>query len=347
MNIVLPHEFEMTFFRRARRQPKLGFTLVELMVTISIIGILIGMLLPAVQAVREAARRMDCSNRSRQLGIAFHNYHSAFKQLPRAWWLETPPTETFNGSNWSMDLLPFLELASVSQRLDMSRLKVDQMSPTSVEALRQPLAVFTCPSSPTAPENRRYVVDTSSAGLPFTATNIAPSDFSPTTGVRGLLANHAFGSELDANREGALQVVSDIFGGEHDGHFRDILDGLSHTFLVGERTGGNQIYNGNRFDPVATNFLSGLDGGGWGDLLNGEHWVQGSLRGGIGWPPQGGPCAVNCTNARGFGFHSFHVGGSHFLMADGSVQFVNSEVDARLFASHVTRRGGEIIDSQE
>ncbi|WDQ18094.1 DUF1559 family PulG-like putative transporter [Rhodopirellula sp. P2] len=319
-----------------------GFTLVELLVVIAIIGMLVGLLLPAVQSAREAARRTDCSNRSRQLALAIHNYHSAYRKLPRAWWLETPP-KAFNGGNWMMAILPQLEQQGLDDQIDRSILPVDQLSPSNVAALQTSMSMFVCPSTPGGMESRRYLFDSNPAGLPFTATNLAPADFSPTTGVRGTYANFAYGASLSGGREGALQVVSPIFGGDQDGRFADILDGLSHTTLFGERTGGNVVYSAGREDPVATAALIGVEGGGWGDLLNGEHWLQGSLRSGLSWPPVGGPCAINCTNARGFGFHSFHVGGCHFAFADGSVRFIDTSIEPLVFSSHVTRRGREAI----
>lgn len=321
-----------------------AFTLIELLVVIAIIGVLVALLLPAVQAAREAARRTQCSNRLKQIGLAIHNYHGAFNLLPRSWWLETPPSKSFNGKPWSVAVLPFLEQQSLFEQFDHSSIAVDQLSPGNVTLIQTPVPDYVCPSAPGSPDQRRYVFNSTPAGLPFTATDIAPSDFTPTSGVRGIYAQHAFGSNPPPAREGALQAVSAMFGGTQDGRFNGILDGLSHTFLMGERTGGPTIYRGRVADPVATQFLIGLDGGGWGDLLNGEHWLQGSLQGGLSWPPQGGPCAINCTNARGYGFHSFHSGGSYFLMADGAVSFHVETVDAKVFASRITRRGGELIE---
>ncbi|MCC9657018.1 DUF1559 family PulG-like putative transporter [Rhodopirellula halodulae] len=328
----------------AKTSRRSAFTLIELLVVIAIIGMLVGLLLPAVQAAREAARRTDCANRSKQLALAIHNYHSAFRKLPRAWWLETTP-DAFNGGNWMMAILPQMEMNGVWEQIDHERLSVDQISPDNVAVLQNPMPAFVCPSSPGGMDSRRYTFDSTPAGLPFTATNLAPADFSPTTGVRGTYAHFAYGASLSGGREGAMQVVSQVFGGEHDGRFADILDGLSHTTLFGERTGGNVVYSAGREDPVATNALIGVEGGGWGDLLNGEHWLQGSLRSGLSWPPLGGPCAINCTNARGFGFHSFHVGGCHFAFADGSIRFIDTNVEPAVLSSHITRRGREFISN--
>ena len=325
-----------------------AFTLVELLVVIAIIGVLVGLLLPAVQAAREAARRMECSNRMKQIGLAVHNYHSAYQRLPRAWWLETPVDTTpkaFNGRVWTIDILPFLEEQAVYEQIDQNTLSVDQLSPSNVAAIQKPIASFLCPSSPGNVDQRRYTFDANGAGLPLTATDIAACDFSPATGVAGIYAKHAFGPHLLDNREGAMQVVSEAFGGAQDGNFAGILDGLSNTILVGERTGGPVVYSAGREHPVATAALIGTEGGGWGDLLGGEHWVQGSLSSGLSWPPQGGPCVINCTNARGYGYHSFHQGGAHFLVADGSVRFMNKSVDSYEFASLITRRGREVIDA--
>ncbi len=230
---------------------RIGFTLVELLVVIAIIGVLVGLLLPAVQAAREAARRMQCGNRMKQIGLAIHNYHGAFNKLPRAWWLDTPPA-AFNGKPWGVAILPFLEQQAAFEGIDQNTLPVDQLSPRSVAVMQNPLQDFVCPSSPGDAASRRYTFNSAPAGLPFTATNLAPSDYAPATGVRGLYMQHAYGSNPPQAREGALQVVSQMFGGTQDGNFAGILDGLSHTILIGERTGGPTIYKLRRIDPVAT-----------------------------------------------------------------------------------------------
>ncbi|TWU40293.1 hypothetical protein Q31b_36410 [Novipirellula aureliae] len=332
--------------RRPNSNPnstRLAFTLVELLVVIAIIGVLVGLLLPAVQAARDSARRMSCSNQMHQMGLGISNYHSAFNELPLAWWFETPP-DAFNGKPWSVALLPFIEQQSLYERYDHSTLAMDQTSADNVELIGHTIATYQCPSSPGAPESRRYMFDARPIGLPFTATSIAASDYCPTTGVKGVYATYAYGPIMHNDRTGAMQVKSEMFGGNQKGTFAGILDGLSHTLLIGERTGGPDVYNAGRLDPVATTFLRGTEGGGWGDPINGEHWLQGSLRTGATWPPQGGPCAINCTNARGFGFHSFHAGGSHFLFADGAVRFFTPSVSPIVLAALITRRGREVIE---
>ncbi|WP_372721542.1 DUF1559 domain-containing protein [Novipirellula sp.] len=321
-----------------------GFTLVELLVVIAIIGVLVGLLLPAVQAAREASRRMSCSNHLKQIGLGIANYHAAFNLLPRAWWLDTPP-DAFNGKPWGVTLLPYLEQQAIYDEYDHETLPADQLSPRNVALVQTPIAGYVCPSTPGTPADRKYTFNAVPAGLPFTATNIAPADYCPTTGVAGTYAKHAYGNALLNNREGAMQVVSAAFGGHQDGSFAGVLDGLSNTFLIGERTGGPVVFSGGREDPLATANLIGTEGGGWGDLVNGEHWLQGSLHGGLSWPPQAGPCAINCTNARGFGFHSFHVGGCYFVFADGSVRFFTASTDPKILSAHITRRAGEVIDS--
>ncbi len=333
--MIVGHGEQMRIEKRIRN----GFTLVELLVVIAIIAVLVGLLIPAVQAAREAARRMQCSNQVRQMGLAIHNYHSAFRVLPRALWFETPP-QSFNGRPWSVAILPFMEQQALYDEFDLDLVAVDQISPRNVAVIQSVVTGYVCPSTPESADTRRYTFDSSSMGLPFTATDIAPIDYCPTTGVNGEYMRHA-GIDGSIEREGALQVVSEVFGGGQDGNFAGILDGLSHTFMLGERTGGPTVYSAGRIDVVATANLVGVNGGGWGDLVNGEHWFQGSQRSGLSWPPEDGPCAINCTNARGFGFHSFHVGGSYFLLADGSVNLFTESIEPYLFASMITRRGHE------
>lgn len=332
-----------------------GFTLVELLVVIAIIGILVGLLLPAVQAAREAARRMSCSNNMKQLGLAFHNYESANRTFPPAWIIDEAAyaqgnlTVALNVRPYGQFLLPFMEQGNLANIMNNRAPAINEAAALgfnpvdvaqNVAGVAEPLAVFVCPS---APEGTDRIYDGglpagALPGLPQLTWRAAPNDYCATTGVRGVFSQLAYANFNPGPRHGALGVAT-----ARDSKLGSITDGTSNTFLLGERTGGSAIYLQRVRDasPMAA-MLGAANGGGWGDFLNGEHWLQGALQDGS-QGPNGGPCGLNCTNRRGDGFHSFHPGGLHFLMADGSVQFVSENAAPFTIAARITRQGGEVF----
>lgn len=323
-----------------RKPPKpAGFTLVELLVVIAIIGVLVGLLLPAVQAAREAARRMQCSNNLKQIGLAMHNYHDSQRAFPFGWMLD--PTN-FNVSSWGIQILPFLEQAALADQWTSTSPafnEADQLGhPAAVVAknlqvIATPLQVFRCPSAPG--ENvHDYTLPGSQAGTPFDLTwTAARSDYTAVSGIRGVYADIAYAGNAGGSRGG-------LMAGDTKNSFRDITDGTSNTIMVGERVGGNRVYRRTQVNAADTALFGGSQGGGWGDFLNGEHWPKGSLRDGSG---DGGPCIINCTNSRSVGFMSFHPGGAHFALCDGSVRFVPENIEAQTFAALVTIGKGEVV----
>jgi len=336
-----------------------GFTLVELLVVIAIIGILIALLLPAVQAAREAARRTQCSNNLKQLGLGLHNYHDTHKAFPFAWMLDL---RTFNVQCWGTRVLPYVEQAAIHQGYDSRVPSFYEASmfgfdntvvQNNIRLICTPLSVFVCPSAPDSLEARVYdgklPKDAEGPGLPpVTLTwKAAPSDYCVSTGVRGDFANLAYANVGGAggNRHGAIQPMAGQFD-DRTSRIGDIQDGTSNTFLLGERVGGPDIWLvGKALDP---NYMGGVyhgvNGGGWGDFLNGEHWMSGSLYDGTPGP-DGGPCPINCSSARGAGFYGFHPGGCQFLLGDASVRFIAQTVDRYTFAGLITREKGEPVSA--
>ncbi|HID74376.1 MAG TPA: DUF1559 domain-containing protein [Planctomycetaceae bacterium] len=333
-----------------------GFTLVELLVVIAIIGILIGLLLPAVQAAREAARRTQCSNNLKQLGIALHNYHDVYKTFPFAWMLYVPGGDLsqLNVQCWGTRVLPYVEQKPLYDRYDSRFPAIDQFAmlppvKQNLAVIQTQLEVYLCPSSPSSQE-KKYQSDLNPAGWPLT-WEAAPSDYCVSTGVRGDFARLAYArypGGPGGSREGVLQ-----FNGNDPyrpsrvdsdpSNIASIRDGTSNTMMIGERVGGGQIYlrGGQPAPPgMPWDALRKANGGGWGDFLNGEHWYSGSFQDGMPGP-DGGPCAINCTNRRGAGFFAFHPGGAQFLMADASVRFITETVDAFVLAAMTTRKKGE------
>jgi prepilin-type N-terminal cleavage/methylation domain-containing protein/prepilin-type processing-associated H-X9-DG protein len=330
-----------------RRDGQRGFTLIELLVVIAIIAILIALLLPAVQQAREAARRTSCKNNMKQLGLGFHNYHDAHRIFPFAYYVGND----LNASTWGIQLLPYIEQDPLYKSIDHNSPPFNEgpafgkpAGPQNVVAISTVLSVFMCPSG-VGEDKYNGVIPAGAGGPGVPPLNLTwtggRSDYCITTGVRGDFANIAYSGNAGGAREGAIQPGG-LFGDARANRFRTMKDGTSSTFLLGERLGGTDIYRKNQVDPTLTANFGPTNGGGWGDILNGEHWLKGSLYDGTDGP-DGGPCAINCTNLRGSGFYSFHPGGAQFLMGDGSVRFISENIAAYIMASLITRKKGEVI----
>lgn len=334
-----------------RRGGRTGFTLVELLVVIAIIGLLIALLLPAVQAAREAARRSQCSNNLKQIGLGMHNYHDSYNTFPFCYMVD--PTN-LNVQVWGVRILPYIEQSAIYDDYDDRTPAINAplgfdpaVVASNMQLIQTPLEVFVCPSAPGA-ASRIYDASVPAgalgAGIPPVDLNwrAAPSDYCTSTGVRGVFSSLAYtGHPPAADRHGAILPQAAPIDDSLSSRIADVTDGTSSTCMIGERVGGPRIYQNGQLAPPNP-LLDGTNGGGWGDFLNGEHWLQGALYDGS-RGVNGGPCGINCTNRRGDGFYAFHPGGCHFLLCDGSVRLLSESVDRYVLAALITRRGGEVF----
>ncbi len=340
-----------------RQQRSRGFTLIELLVVIAIIAVLIALLLPAVQQAREAARRSQCKNNLKQLGLGFHNYHDTHNAFPPGYFLKlATPTTDQHVKGAMVQILPFIDQAPLYNQLDQNTPLYN--GPTgfnvTIQAANTTLAAtiidgMMCPSAP-GDSKHNYLYPAGAFG-PFPNANATMTggrcDYSGTTGILGTLSNLAYNGNGGGDRDGILQVAGQRgvpgfpgYAGGQVGRIRDILDGTSSTFLLGEKTGGTVIFFKTQPAPAAYQALGPTNGGAWADALLFEHWVAGSLYDGTG---SGGPCPINCTNLRGRGYHSFHTGGAHFLMGDGAVRFISENIAAQTMGALITRKKGEVV----
>ncbi len=331
-----------------RRVHARGFTLVELLVVIAIIGILVALLLPAVQAAREAARRMSCSNNTKQLGLAMHNYHDVANAFPFAYMIDL---NNLNVQTWGTRILPYMEETTISDKWSDSVPAFNEAVALgfpanavamNLELAKTPLEMFICPSAPSDDQGLYDGMLPAGAGgggiPPLTLTwRAAKSDYCISTGVRGDFATIAYSGNAGGSRQGAIQPMAGPFG-VGQSSMSAIRDGTSNTIMIGERVGGSKIYF--LRTEVDLGPINMLNGGGWADFLNGEHWLAGAFYDGTPGP-DGGPCPINCTNLRSAGFYSFHPAGAHFLLCDGSVRFIIESVNPHTFASMITRQKGE------
>jgi len=319
-----------TFSRTNKRR---GFTLVELLVVIAIIGILMALLLPAVQAARETARRIACSNNLKNLGLALHHYHSDQRTFPPGavgpLGPAFPQYLQLKHHGLGTYLLPYLEQDALfrSYCWDASWFEAPNQPVVNTQ-----LTIWQCPS---ARANR--IQDGS---LP----TVAPPPEPPFNGTAAC-GDYAGMNTLHADL--ALSGLIDPPGGLRDerGHYEgvfpinaarglaDIKDGTSHTILIAECAGRPQLWQGRR--QVANVWLTGSP---WAsrNLL----WFRGATPDGTGFF---GHCAVNCTNDREV--YSFHTNGANAAFADGSVHFLNSHINIRVFAGLVTDAGGEVVSA--
>jgi prepilin-type N-terminal cleavage/methylation domain-containing protein/prepilin-type processing-associated H-X9-DG protein len=305
-----------------------AFTLIELLVVIAIIGVLLGLLLAAVQKVREAANRISCANNLKQAGLAARIFHDENRGFPpgamtssRTIWLLHAAPGTLHGS-WPF-LLPYLEQRDLAARY---RWDVGWHDPPNEEARMVQLKVLQCPSA----EANRVGPGTTTPSDPWPPPGSALgacTDYGPTTSISPLLVS-----------SGLIKPVPNLVGVmDHDRMTRmaEITDGTSHTTLIAECAGRPQRWQLGRPMPGLYS-----PGGPW---ASGPNWI--SL---FGCNTDGsplGPRAMNCRNDRQV--YSFHPGGANFVFADGSVHFLSAGINIRLMAALITRAGGDAVSDDD
>jgi prepilin-type N-terminal cleavage/methylation domain-containing protein/prepilin-type processing-associated H-X9-DG protein len=302
-----------------------GFTLIELLVVIAIIAILIGLLLPAVQKVREAAARMKCSNNLKQMGLALHNYEGTYGKLP----MSRPFDLAGNRMSWAVVVLDYVEQGNLARLYDKT---VRWNTGTNAVTGRQNIPIFICPSAPGVP--RRPAAGT---GTAIDGNSMGALDYLVMHRLRHRFytANGLVNPAGTSDHDGALSqnVETPIVA---------ISDGSSNTILILEDAARPNWFVLGRDQG---SLLPRPEGFGWTDpdgaagSMDGTDSLTGAINGGSGT----GRCIMNCNNDSEP--YSFHTGGMNVGLADGSVRFLQQNISAATFAALLTAKAGDLPGS--
>jgi prepilin-type N-terminal cleavage/methylation domain-containing protein/prepilin-type processing-associated H-X9-DG protein len=306
-----------------------GFTLVELLVVIAIIGVLVALLLPAVQAAREAARRSQCSNNLKQIGLALHNYHDSALTFPMGNFVRVsgsgvPPLRS-DGWTWHVRILPFAEQGPLYEKV-RHVIGTDAGGTTSAEQLLAGrdtrLAFFQCPTHPNGgshnPSKNGYQLSTYNGVCGSTTFNNDQLDQATDVGYRG---------------NGMFYMNSMV-------RFADVIDGTTNTFQVAEvqdELKGKPNSNRMRGSDRKYNFSGGSDSNPPTDIseylvgMENDDPINADTRDSSGHFNNDGEYAG-----------SYHPGGAQFLMGDGSVRFIAETINMTIYRGLSTRDGGEV-----
>ena len=336
---------------------KKGFTLVELLVVIAIIGILIGMLLPAVQQVREAARRTQCLNNMRQLGIAAHNYESSRMAFPPGCNWNAGSTDPQRGTAikgdgervaWGVFLLPFLEQNNLEQALNEATLNYTTswhtatLNGTTQLCAAQVIPFFNCPSD--AGGDTNPVLSAASGTEDF-----AKSNYVAIAGAGGTTPSFMGGAatELDmkAFNNPQFKAFWGMFGLNSETTFGNISDGTTNVIMFGERATRDEVMSGgdtNRRDNIGAVWAGILNANGdyKGNNISKDWAVFGHMNneGAAQW-------GINGTDTpRGIS-SSFHSGGANIVRGDASATFLSDDLNTSTLADLVRMADGQVVPS--
>lgn len=313
-----------------------GFTLVELLVVIAIIGILVALLLPAIQAAREAARRTQCTNNLKQLGLAVQHYLLSDETFPAGLTQQSGP---YRGVTFFVHLLPYLEEQNVYDHWDFVSLAKNSLTPTSPAAAI--VGTFLCPSDEPAERVIHFRFIPSNSGMAFRgyysvtsyAGNHGSRNYYPTAAIAdGLLFTTGPASAPRRDQKPVMLTA--------------LLDGTSKTILMGEKYNYDPI-----FDSIRSNYRSGLlihqwSLWGWTGGFKGTGHVTRS-----GFQPINSQCPPSCQGTSGYtcqdnrlmGWGSGHPGGAVFVFGDGSARFMSDSVASITLLAFSTRDKGEVL----
>lgn len=341
----------------SRSAPRRAFTLVELLVVIAIIGVLVALLLPAVQAAREAARRMSCSNNLKNLGLASLNFADASKHLPVSisrWaedfdingkWIgpdggtmaESNGGPGYNGKGWIIDILPQLEQTAMYEIIKQNWKGTFGINgpfgnglgkPVLSDTMAKQLPIFTCPSDASAiPSDQqwhwtnRFTATTSYKGC-IGDSAVTDGSHRGDANASSYTGFPGFGSGPDCHNTAACNGL--IWRGNYlePISLKRISDGQSNTFLIGESVVEQDFHSAAYFAD-----------GSWASCGVPLNFFR------IGWSP------TDIKNNDWFdmrGFKSVHPGGAQFVMADGSTHFITEDIAGTVYRSLGTRDGGEV-----
>lgn len=316
----------------SQRTNRFGFTLIELLVVMAIIAILMGLLLPAVQKVRESAHRTSCQNNMKQLGLALMGFQFTNQVFPASGWtMAGPGNPAGKYVGWRPLTLPFIEQENLQKLYDFN---VNWWEGTNPTAASVPVKTYVCPSVPQRMDVLSAVAKSPRPAMTFT-NPAAPTDYEAIMGVQPSAINPHMSSSSFYTSKNRFSVMS------RNSRARpaDIRDGTSTTIMVVECSARPLVFRNRNADPT----LNNDQGICWADS-EGPFSLDGAKADGTaeGCGPTGG-CTYSMNKKNDNEPFSFHNNGSMTLFADGHVQFINDRVSLVTFAALCTMNAGEIV----